>query len=37
MVDLGWQYETGHGVKKDYAVARGLYETAVKAASVLAA
>jgi hypothetical protein len=31
MVDLGWQYEHGHGVTKDLAQALRLYETAVKA------
>jgi TPR repeat protein len=36
MVDLGYQYENGHGVKKDCAEAVRLYETAVKA-GILAA
>ena len=31
MVDLGWLYATGHGVKKDCAEAVRLYENAVKA------
>ena len=31
MVDLGWQYETGHGVARDYGEAVRLYEAAARA------